>query len=94
MGYVSRATAFFLLGTLLGIFVDHRRRLESQIACCFNASVDLIATADFTGQLTSVTPAWERLLGLSANEICTHTFIDFVHPEDREATMVEAAALA
>ncbi len=92
-GYVSRAIALFLLGGLLGVFVDYRRALETQIARCVNASVDLIATADLNGRLISVNPAWERLLGHSAEEICSHAFIDFVHPEDREATMTETAVL-
>jgi PAS domain S-box-containing protein len=93
LGYASRAVAVFVIGTLLGVFVDYRRALETQIARCFNESVDLIGTAEFSGRLTSVNPAWERLLGRSAEEICSHTFIHFVHPEDREATIAEAAAL-
>ena len=39
-------------------------------------------------------PAWERTLGHSAETLCSKPFIDFVHPDDREKTIAETAALA
>jgi PAS domain S-box-containing protein/putative nucleotidyltransferase with HDIG domain len=94
MSYLSWAAAFLLLGTLLGIFVDHRRQLEAEIRRNFDESLDLLGTADLNGRFTRVNQAWERLLGHSAETICSRPFIEFVHPEDREATIAEAAALA
>jgi PAS domain S-box-containing protein len=94
LGYLSYGAGFLLLGTLLGAFVDHRRQLEAEIARNFDASLDLLGTANLTGQFTRVNAAWERLLGHSTETICSRPFIDFVHPEDREATIAEAAALA
>jgi PAS domain S-box-containing protein len=93
-GYLSVGGAFVLLGTLLGLFVDHRRTLEAEISSSFDASLDLLGTADLNGRFIRVNPAWERLLGHSAETICSRPFIDFVHPEDHEATIAEAAALA
>src|SRR3977135_371406 len=40
--YLSWAAAFLLLGTLLGVFVDHRRRLEAEIRRNFDESLDLL----------------------------------------------------
>jgi PAS domain S-box-containing protein/putative nucleotidyltransferase with HDIG domain len=94
LGYLSCIAAFLLLGTLLGIFVDHWRRLEAEIARNFNESLDLLGTADLNGKFTRVNQAWERLLGHSPETICSRPFIDFVHPEDQQATIAEAAALA
>src|SRR5665213_1755599 len=45
-GALSWALTFVLLGVLLGAFVDHRRKLERQIAHYFDGSLDLLATAD------------------------------------------------
>jgi putative two-component system response regulator len=93
-GYLSRGVAFLLLGTLLGMFVDRRRVLEAQIQRYFEESLDMLATADFTGRFTRVNPAWERTLGQSAEIMCSRPYIDFVHPEDREATIAETVALS
>jgi PAS domain S-box-containing protein len=93
-GYVSRLVALVLLGALLGLFVDHRRRLEAEITRYYDASLDLLATADMNGTFTRVNPAWQRLLGHTAEELCSRPFIEFVHPDDRELTIAETARLA
>lgn len=93
-GYVSRTIALVLLGVLLGLFVDRRRNLESAIMRYYDASLDLLATADLNGRFTRVNPAWERVLGHSADTLCSKPFIEFVHPDDREATISETRGLA
>jgi PAS domain S-box-containing protein len=92
--YCIRGLAFVILGGLLGGFVDSRRRLQAEVSRSFDHSLDLLGTADLNGRLTRVNPAWERLLGHSPETICSRPFVDFVHPEDREATVAEAAAVA
>jgi PAS domain S-box-containing protein len=92
--YCIRAFAFVLLGGLLGRFVDMRRRSEAEASRVFTDSLDLLGTADLNGYFTRVNPAWERLLGHSAETLCSRPFVDFVHPEDRDATVAEAAVLA
>jgi PAS domain S-box-containing protein len=93
-GYLIPGIAFLLLGTLLGIFVDERRRLEAEISRYYDASLDLLATADLNGRFTRVNRAWERTLGHSPETMCSRPFIEFVHPEDRDATIAETAALS
>jgi PAS domain S-box-containing protein/putative nucleotidyltransferase with HDIG domain len=93
-GYLSRVAALLLLGVLLGLFVDHRRKLEGEITRYYDASLDLLATADMNGYFTRVNPAWQRLLGYTREELCARPFIDFVHPDDRDATIAETAGLA
>jgi PAS domain S-box-containing protein len=93
-GYLTRGFAFLLLGTLLGVFVDERRRLEAKLSRYYDASLDLLATADLNGRFTRVNRAWERMLGHSPETMCSRPFIEFFHPDDREATIAEAAALA
>jgi PAS domain S-box-containing protein len=93
-GYLSRAVAFLVLGPLIGSFVDRRRRLEAEILRHSEASLDLLATTDLAGHFTRANPAWERTLGHSAETLCSQPYLEFVHPDDREATIAEAAALA
>jgi PAS domain S-box-containing protein/putative nucleotidyltransferase with HDIG domain len=93
-GYLARAVAFLLLGTLLGIVVDERRKLQAEISRYYDESLDLLATIDRNGRFTHVNPAWERTLGHSAETMCSRPYIEFVHPDDREASSAESAVLA
>jgi PAS domain S-box-containing protein/putative nucleotidyltransferase with HDIG domain len=92
-GYLSWGISFVLLGVLLGAFVDHRNKLEAEIARYFDGSLDLLATVDLNGRFTRVNPAWERTLGHSAETLCSRPFIEFVHPDDRDATLAENDAV-
>lgn len=93
-GYLSRGVAFLILGVLLGIVVDRRRGLQEEISRYYDASPDLLATADLNGRFTRVNAAWERTLGHSAATMCSRPFIDFVHPDDREATLADTSFAA
>jgi PAS domain S-box-containing protein/putative nucleotidyltransferase with HDIG domain len=93
LGYIDRALGLLLLGLLIGAAVDRRRTLEEEIALYYESSLDLLATADFSGRFTRVNPAWERTLGYSPAEMISRPFTDFVHPGDVAATNVEMGAL-
>lgn len=93
IGYVSRGVAFVLVGLLLGAFVDQRRRLEAELLRYFDASLDLLATADGSGHFVRVNPAWEATLGYTREELCSQPFMELVHPDDRAATLAEYAVL-
>ncbi|MCY1005093.1 PAS domain S-box protein [Nannocystis pusilla] len=59
----------------------------------FRVSVGLLVTLDSNGYFRHANPSWERLLGWSPEEMTARPFIEFVHPDDRPATVAEAAAL-
>ncbi|WP_437332266.1 PAS domain-containing protein [Sorangium sp. So ce394] len=59
----------------------------------FQVSVGLLVTLDAEGYFRHANPAWERTLGWTPEDMTSRPFIEFVHPEDREATLAEAAAL-
>jgi PAS domain S-box-containing protein len=60
----------------------------------FALSLDLMATAGFDGYIKHANPAWEDVLGWTLEELQAQPYLDLVHPEDRERTRAEAAALA
>jgi len=93
-GYVVRGTTLFVVAILMGTFVEHRRRLEAGILRYYDASLDLLATGSVHGRLTRVNPAWERTLGHTPETMYSRRFLDFVHPEDRETTVVQMRGLA
>jgi PAS domain S-box-containing protein len=57
----------------------------------FDVSSDMLATANADGYFIRLNPAWTETLGYDLDELLTRPFVDFVHPDDRDATNVEAA---
>jgi PAS domain S-box-containing protein len=92
-GYVVRAITLITVAILLGTFVEHRRRLEAGILRYYEASLDLLATGTIHGRFIRVNPAWERTLGYTSETLYETTFLDLVHPDDRERTVIEAKQL-
>jgi two-component system CheB/CheR fusion protein len=68
--------------------ITHRRRAEEERERLFNVSRDMMCTIRYDGFLQDINPAWEGNLGLSREELLSRPFIEFVHPEDREHTML------
>jgi PAS domain S-box-containing protein len=59
----------------------------------FDLDRDLLCVADAAGRFTSLNAAWEHVLGWSRDELMSRPFIEFVHPEDVEATIREASGV-
>ncbi|MCC6737531.1 MAG: PAS domain S-box protein [Planctomycetia bacterium] len=66
--------------------VTERRQAAADRDLLFNLSLDLLCIAGADGRFRRVNPAFERVLGRSAEELTSRPFLDFVHPDDREAT--------
>jgi PAS domain S-box-containing protein len=94
LGDVSWVVAFLFLGAVLGSYVDHRRRLEAELARHFESSLDLLATIDRDGKFTTVNPACERILGYPAEAMYLRATAELVHPDDLAATIAEHRLLS
>ncbi len=53
----------------------------------FEMSLDHLIVAGFDGYLKRVNPSWTRTLGWSAEELMSRPSVEFVHPDDRAATL-------
>jgi PAS domain S-box-containing protein len=85
----TQVLVFELVGGLVGTVADGRRRLERAVINREELSLDLMCTASFDGLFTRINPAGQQLLGYPSDELLARPFLDFVHPDDREATLSE-----
>ena len=76
----------------------HARRAtliaEQEIARYVEESLELLWTADRTGRLLRVNPAWRRCLGHPAEAMCGRPLTEFIHASDRDAASAEILSLA
>lgn len=84
--------AFDEMGKVTRVFgVDHdvteRRLAEERLDRLFAASIDILTIISFRGYFKRVNPAFMALLGYTEEELYSRAAIEFVHPDDREATM-------
>ena len=56
----------------------------------FSLSLDLLGIAAPDGCFKRVNPAWEQALGWTPEELTGMPYVDFVHRDDRAATIAEA----
>ena len=74
--------------------LDERRKAEQQVDRFFALSLDMLGIAGLHGHFLRVNASFERTLGYSAEELLASPWIDFVHPDDRAATIAEGEKLA
>jgi PAS domain S-box-containing protein len=55
----------------------------------FKLSLDLFCVATFQGYFVRLNPAWQTVVGFTHDELRASPFIEFIHPDDREASMRE-----
>ena len=70
---------------------SRKRRTEAEriLARHQAESLDLICTASFDGHFVQLSPSWKTTLGFELDELYRRPFVDFIHPDDLEATLAE-----
>lgn len=78
---------------LITSIVARRARADERARRFFELSRDMLCTANMDGYFVELNDAWTAYLGFSPDELRAVPFLELVHPEDRERTEAEAAAL-
>lgn len=73
--------------------VARRARADERARHFFDLSRDMLCTANREGYFVELNDAWAQQLGYSQDELRAVPFVERIHPEDRERTEAEAAAL-
>ncbi|OJJ21044.1 hypothetical protein BKI52_10765 [marine bacterium AO1-C] len=71
--------------------ITTQKNFERQLKSFFDVSNDLIVIANFEGYFIQLNKAWTRVLGYSLEELKNKPWIEWIHPDDREATLKEVS---
>jgi diguanylate cyclase (GGDEF)-like protein/PAS domain S-box-containing protein len=78
---------------LVTSIVARRAQADERARRFFDLSRDMLCTANMDGYFVELNDAWTAYLGYDLDELRAIPFIELVHPDDRERTEAEAAAL-
>lgn len=73
--------------------IAERTKAERELDQFFGLSLELLCIANFEGRFQRLNSAFEHVLGHSLDALLQNSFLELVHPDDRESTMRELAKL-
>lgn len=74
-----------------GISGQPPAQAEEELQRFFDLVPDMVCIASADGHFKKINRAWQATLGYTEQEILSTPFLDFIHPDDRDATMKEVA---
>ena len=73
--------------------IANREKAEGERDLLFEHSIDMLAVAEIDGSFKQINPAWTKSLGWTEEELLGRPYLEFVHPDDHEATKAASAQI-
>ena len=83
-----------LFFTTLFLDITESKKQAEELEGFFRVNLDLLCIADIDGRFLKTNAAWGEILGYSSEELDGKRFLDFVHPDDLQATLDAMGTLA
>jgi len=80
-------------GAQIGLYVA-RKWASDELKTFFTLSLDLLCVASVDGYFLRLNPQWTKVFGFDEAELLASPFLDFVHPDDRTATIDATSAVS
>ncbi|WP_199249151.1 PAS domain S-box protein [[Phormidium] sp. ETS-05] len=77
-----------------GVDITEQEAAQKEEDHFFPFSLDLLCLASFDGYFKQLNWMWPKTLGFAMEELLAVPYLEFVHPEDRQATQIEMEKLA
>ncbi len=78
---------------LVALMTESRQEKNAELEHFFSITLDLWCIADVNGTFLKLSPMWEKTLGYPLDELYGERFLDFVHPDDMQATIAAISVL-
>lgn len=79
-----------MLERLRGELNEEAHQSDAAARFFFDLSLDILVVADEEARLLRVSPSFERSLGYAPSEVVGRNVLEFVHPDDHDATVMAA----
>jgi PAS domain S-box-containing protein len=91
----NQKEALKLLAEEVVFNIENRKKNSEakKLAKLFDLSLDLMCVADTNGHFLEVNKTWGEVLGYTIEELRGKLFLDFVHPDDLQATLDQMSLL-
>lgn len=82
-----RIFVYILIAVLVYQLQEQETKTRFELNAFFNNNTDLMCVSNRDGNFVKINPAFEKVLGYQMQELKNKPFLEFVHPEDRAATL-------
>lgn len=73
--------------------ISRSKQAEKERDRLFNYALDMYCIVDFDGNFKQLNPAWEKTLGWSKAEMVGQPYLNFIHPDDHNASVNAARSI-